>query len=101
MPDIRTVAAAIDRNRAALRVLADFAQDLRCPATTAVARLGYNGDGAIEADSQHVVVSAYRGEGFAVFEIRAKPADARDDRFAAVGMPTDLARQGQQPQRGV
>src|SRR5438874_3126459 len=99
MADVRSVAAAIDTDRAALRMLADVAQQLRT-APLAGLGLGEHGDRAVQPDRQHIIVGAERGEDGTMLQIRAEAADPGGDRLAGFGMAADLARQRQQPKRG-
>src|SRR5215216_68220 len=98
MADIGSVAAAVEADRAALRVRPDLAQQLRAAPLPALG-LGEQGHGAVEADRQHVVIGPERGELRTVLYIRAEPADPGGDRLAGLGVAPDFARQGQEAQR--
>ena len=63
-------------------------------------RLGDQVDRPVEADGQHVIAVGQRFIGALVFHIGAEAADPSGDRFAAIGMGADLARQTEQPQGG-
>src|SRR5271168_3960526 len=92
MAHIRPVAPAIESDRAAFRVSAELADQLRTAPAAALC-FGEHGNRAVEADIQHVVIGAERREAAAVFEIGAKPADPGADRLAGLGMAANFTRQ--------
>src|SRR5260221_4271784 len=100
MADIGSITSLeeLDR-RAVIGVQPDGAQWLRRLA--ALAWLGEQADGAIEPDGQHVVIGRQRLEGGAVLEIGTEAAEPGGDRLAGFRVLADLARQGEQAQRGV
>ncbi len=102
MTDVGAEAALLDRDRAALGMLAENASR-PAAAESRCARAALLGDDEVDrpiaADLQHVVVAAEIGVGLAVLHIGAVTPDAGEDRLAARGMPRDLARQGKKRER--
>src|SRR6516225_4721529 len=100
MADIGAVTPSIYNDGAAFGVLAELTQQprsrpsLRC-------RFGEQDDGSVHADRQYVIIRSKRLEDRPVFYVGAETADAGNDCLACLGMPPELARQGEQPQRGV
>src|SRR6476659_8417488 len=58
-------------------------------------------DRTVEPDREHVVARGQIGVDLPVLHVRAEAAHAGDDRFAVVGMLTDLARQREEAERAV
>src|SRR5579875_890523 len=100
MREVGPVAAAIDRDGAAVRMFAQGLERLRSR-TTPSRLFGQQCHRPVEADRQHIIVSAQRAEGIAVLDIGAETADAGDDRPARIGVPAELARQREQAQRAI
>ena len=101
MADIGAVAAAIEADRAAFGVRPDFAQQLR-PA--ALRRMSASASSTTARFSPIVSTSSSAPSELKVVPCLiygAEPADAGDDRLAGFGMAAELARQREQPQRGL
>src|SRR5215471_12820957 len=100
MADIGTIPTAAQRHGAAVRMLAELAHHLRA-STPFCWRVGEQDHGAVQADGQHVVIGSERLEGRPMLDVRAKTADAGDDRLAGLRMSSKRSRQCKQPQCGL
>src|SRR5882672_7549415 len=102
--DIGAVAAALDRDAAKGRMLAQRLAGIGAEAAAARAfqnLLGNQRDRPVEPDIEHFVAGLEAGIGFLVAHERAEAAKTRRDRLAGLRMPADLARQRQQFQRQI
>ena len=100
--DIGAVAAALDRDTAKRRMIAERLAGIG--AETAAARalgdlLGDQRHRAIEPDVEHLVAGLEAGIGLLMAHERPEAAEAGRDRLAGLRMLADLARQRQQLQR--
>src|ERR1700722_5203911 len=99
--DIGAVAAALDRDPAEGRMIAQRLAGIRpkTPAARAFGDLlGNQRDGAVEPDVEHLVAGLEAGIGLLVTHEGTETAKPRGDRLAGLRMPADLARQRQQLQ---
>ncbi len=102
--DIGAEAAGLDREGTARGMVPEGAAcGGRLTAETTAGEPAFFGndeiDRAVAADLEDILVLAYVRIGLAVLNIGAEAADTGEDRLLRLGMPCDLARQRQKPDR--
>src|SRR5690606_3753933 len=102
--DIGAIAAVAHGDLATVRMIAQLLQcgrgsAARSVAGEAVLLLGDDGDGAIEADREHVLDRFEIGVGTVVLHEGAVTTDAGGDHLAGLGMPAHVPRQREERQR--
>src|SRR6516164_3518779 len=100
MADIGAVTPGVYNDGTAFGMLAELTQQPR-PRPSLRRRFGEQDDGPVHADGQHVIIGSERLEGRPMLDVRTEAADSRNDRLACLGMPPELARQGEQSQSSV
>src|SRR5258708_38074186 len=100
--DIGAVAAALDRDTAKSRMLAQRLAGIGAEAAAARAfqnLFGNQRDRPVEPDIEYLVAGLEAGIGFLGAHERTETAKTRRDRLARLRMPADFARQGPQVER--